>query len=49
MIQNDSILSPEEIQLCLVLGYLIQELAILIEQDELLDSSNQLYLLITLL
>jgi len=48
MIQTDSILSSKDIQLCLVLGYLIQELAVLITQAELLDNPYQNHLLITL-
>lgn len=41
MLQTKSILSPEEVQLCLVLQYLIEEFAILMEQIELLRNTQQ--------
>jgi hypothetical protein len=41
MKQHDSILTPAEIQLCLVLQALIQELAVLIKQVETLQQRNR--------
>lgn len=49
MLKTESILTPEEIQLCLVIQYFIDELAVLVEQEELLqDESEQEHLLIIL-
>ena len=48
MIQTESTLTPEEIQLCLVLHCLIEDLAILIEQMEVLEYSEKNYLQIIL-
>ena len=41
MLQTESILSPEEITLCLVLHCMIENLAIWIEQIEILDGIQQ--------
>ena len=41
MIQTESTLSPHEVQLCLVLHCLIEELVILMEQTKLLGSTQQ--------
>jgi hypothetical protein len=41
MLQTESILSPKEIQLCLMLQCLIAELAILIEQIQLLEKVSK--------
>ena len=38
---DSSILTPKEIQLCLVLQALIQELVVLVEQIEALDSRQR--------
>ena len=48
MLQAESILTPQETRLCLVLQYLIDELAIIIEQTELLGHPKQKHLLIAL-
>jgi hypothetical protein len=48
MIQPESTISPQEIQLCLVLRYLMEELAILMEQIELLENTQQNHLQIIL-
>jgi hypothetical protein len=48
MIQTESILRPQEVQLCLILHCLIEDLAILMAQSELLDSSQQNHLRIIL-
>jgi len=48
MIQTESTLTPQEIQLCLVLHCLIEDLAILIEQMEVLDHSVENHLQIIL-
>ncbi len=48
MIQTEPTLTPEEIQLCLVLHCLIEDLAILMEQMEVLDHSEKNHLQIIL-
>jgi hypothetical protein len=48
MLQTESTLTPEEIQLCLVLHCLIEDLAVLIEQMKVLDHSEENYLQIIL-
>jgi hypothetical protein len=48
MLQITSTLNPQEIQLCLVLHCLIEELAILMEQVRVLDGPHQNHLQIIL-
>jgi hypothetical protein len=48
MVQTESPLGPQEVQLCLVLCYLMEELAILMEQLELLENTQQNHLRIIL-
>ena len=48
MLQTESTLTPEEVQLCLVLHCLIEDLAILIEQMEVLNHSAENHLQIIL-
>jgi hypothetical protein len=45
MIRSESILTPEENRLCLVLQYFIEELAISLEQARLLNDQRQTLLI----
>ena len=48
MLQEELILTPQEIRICLVLQCLLEELAILISQNDFLESEDQKQLSIIL-